>query len=60
MSIHEMFSFAKSDILEKLSHPSIQTPVVDGQKNRLNGEIPWSTHNMFSIINMWAKFQLLK
>ena len=30
------------------------------QKNRLNEAIPLSIHNMFSIINMKAKFQLLK
>ena len=48
--------------LEKLSHPSISilTPVLGAQKNHLNEVIPLSIHNMFSITNIKAKFQLLK
>ena len=47
--------------LEKLSHPSISIliHVLDAQRNRLDEAIPPSIHNMFSIINMKAKFQLL-
>ena len=68
MSIHDIFSIVNKKTalqlgkLEKLSHPSISilTPVLGAQKNRLNEAIPLSIHNMFSITNIRAKFQLIK
>ena len=62
------FSFVKKKTAlqlskpEKLSHPSILIliPVLGAQRSRLDAAIPPSIHNMFSIINMKAKFQLLK
>ena len=47
---------------DKLCLPSISilTPVLGTQMNCLNEAILLSIHNMFSIINMKAKFQLLK
>ena len=48
--------------LEKPSHQSISilTLCLGAQKNRLNEAIPLSIHNMFSITDIKATFQLLK
>ena len=69
VSIHDIFfSFVNKKTalqlskLEILFHPSISIliPVLGAQRNRLDEPPPPSIHNMFSIINMKAKFQLLK
>ena len=68
VSTHGIFSIVNKKIalqlgkLEKPSHQSISilTLCLGAQKNRLNEAIPLSIHNMFSITDIKATFQLLK